>query len=232
LKRILSGIFLTLMGSGCQTSANPILPTHMLRLECSNGDGTVAMSRAAVLDIGDEKHDFAFTTGHAIPSERPCVVKDFAGAQSAVTLIRLADEYKSGEPTDWAVIKFDKIQTKGLVRYTLDPVEDLDALKEKEFIFARARGISANSQKCSLTILDFSEDYRRVVHDCRAIPGQSGSPITRLVDGEPMLVGLHIGHLWMLESPVTGRPDRKGYINLLDQKTVDEIESVINSYRN
>ena len=47
-----------------------------------------------------------------------------------------------------------------------------------------------------------------------------------------MLVGLHIGHLWLLESPVTGRPDRKGYINLLDQKTVDEVESVINSYRN
>lgn len=189
------------------------------------------MSRVAVLDIGDQKYDFAFATGHAVPSERPCIVRDFVGGQSRVSLIKLADGYKSGETTDWAVIRFDKINTKGLVRYALNPIEDIEALAEKEYTFAQASALPENSQKCSLSILDFSEDHRRVVHDCRAIPGQSGSPITRWVDGVPMLVGLHIGHLWMLESPITRRPDRKGYINLLDQKTVGEIEAVINVNR-
>jgi len=220
------------MAVGCQTTPDLIEPTHMLRLECRQPDGTIGQSRVAVLDIGDLKHDFAFATGHAVPSERPCVVKDFSGGQSSVSLIRIAEGYKSGDSTDWAVIRFDKIKTKGLVRYALDPVADIESLTEKEFTFARARGLAANSQKCSLSILDFSADNRRVVHDCRAIPGQSGSPVIRTVNGSPMLVGLHIGHLWMLESPETGRPDRKGYINLLDQKTVDVIESIINTYRN
>jgi len=203
----------------------------MLRLFCEAQDGSTFQSRVAVLDINDGKYDFGFATGHAVPDSRPCTVKDFSGGQSSVSLIRLADGYKSGASTDWALIRFDKINTKGLVRYTLDPIEDIADLLNEEFSFAQARGLSENAQKCSLSILDFSEDNRRVVHDCRAIPGQSGSPIIRLVEGRPMLVGLHIGHLWMIQSPITGRPDRKGYINLLDQKTVGAIESIIDEHR-
>lgn len=204
----------------------------MLRLECKSPDGTHAQSRAAVLNIGDPKYDFAFATGHAVPSERPCVVKDFAGGQSPVSLIRLADGYQPGQRTDWAIIRFDKIRTRDLVRYNLDPIENIESLTEKQFEFARARGLQSISQKCSLSILNFSQGNRRVVHDCKAVPGQSGSPLTKWVDGEPMLVGLHIGHLWMFQSPETGRPDKKGYINLFDQETVDEINSVIEENTN
>ena len=70
-----------------------------------------------------------------------------------------------------------------------------------------------------------------MTHDCKAIPGQSGSPITYIDEGEHKLVGLHIGNLWMHKSPETGRPDRKGYINLLNQKTLVEIQAVIAANR-
>lgn len=232
MKRCLSGFFLFFLGVGCQTTADPNLQTHMLRLECTGPDGTEGMSRLAVLDVGDPKYDFGFVAGHAVPSERPCFVKDFVGGKSKVSLIHLAENYQAGEQSDWAVIRFKKIKTKGLVRYTLEPVEEIGSLLDKEFSFARARGLSENSQKCKLSILNFSAGRRHVAHDCRAVEGQSGSPITRKLDGKFKLVGIHIGNLWMFKSPETGRPDKKGYINLLDQKTVAEIDTVITSNRN
>lgn len=183
------------------------------------------------MDVGDPIFDYGFATGHSVPSERPCAVKDFSGRKRSVNLIQLADGYQSGEKTDWAIIRFDKISTKSLVRYELEPIEDLGPLDENRFSFAQARGLSENAQTCRLSILDFDNGRHRVTHDCRAVPGQSGSPITRIVDGTHKLVGLHIGHLWMFKSPETGRPDRKGYINLLDQKTVEEIESIISANR-
>lgn len=204
----------------------------MLRLVCEGDANTTRISRIAVLETADSKYDFGFATGHALPTERPCIVRDFEGRSSPVNLIRYADGYKSGDRTDWAVIRFDKVSTKGLVRYVLDPIRDLDELETEQFSFAQARGLSENAQSCKLSILDFKNGRQRVTHNCRAISGQSGSPITRIVDGQHKLVGLHIGHLWMFESPETGRPDRKGYINLLDDRTVEEIQMVIAENRN
>lgn len=216
------------MGVGCQTTASPEpIPTHMLRLLCEGADANFLRSRIAVLDVGDPNYDYGFSTGHGVPPERPCAVKDFTGQTRSADLIHLADGYQAGERTDWAVIRFDKITTEKLVRYTLEPLEDLTRLEEAEFSFAQARGLPENAQTCKLSVLDFGNDRRKVTHDCRAVAGQSGSPLTRIVDGKHQLIGLHIGHLWMLDSPATGRPDRAGYINLLDRETIAQIESVI-----
>lgn len=203
--------------------------THMLRLNCSGPveSDQGRLSRIAVLDTGNPVYDFALATGHAVPEDRPCEVRDFVGGRSDVDLIKFADDYRPGEHTDWAVIMFGKIDTPNLVRYSLEALGDFENLEGQAVQFAQARGLPENNQNCNLTILDFSENRRRVVHDCRNIVGQSGSPVTRIVEGENRLVGLHIGQLWMYESPKTGRPDRKGYINLLDQNTVSEIQSVI-----
>ena len=203
----------------------------MLRLLCEGDERQERRSRIAVLDIGDPKYDFGFATGHAIPPERPCVVRDFDGQQRPVDLIRLADGYKAGEKTDWAIIRFEKISTKQLVRYELEPVEDLGPIAEQDFSFARARGLPENAQPCKLDVLDFSNGRYRITHDCRAVPGQSGSPITRIVDDHHKLVGLHIGHLWMFQAPDTGRPDRRGYVNLLDRDTVSAIQTIITQNR-
>lgn len=203
----------------------------MLRLICSGSQGEGLQSRIAVLDIGDPIYDFGIATGHAVPPGRPCEVKDFEGQKRPVSLVHIAENYQMGESTDWAVIRFDKISTDLLVRYKLKPLEDLGALEHTRFSFATARGLSENAQKCRLSILDFENGPNRVTHDCRAVPGQSGSPITYLSNGEHTLVGLHIGHLWMVKSPETGRPDRKGYINLLDVETIQDIQSVIAIHR-
>jgi len=218
---------------GCQTTSElSSRPTHMLQLICDGTKKTNFQSRLAVLDIGHSDYDFGFATAHAIPPERPCKVKDFQGNSEKVDFIKLANNYKSGEQTDWAIIRFDKISTKSLARYKLAPIDDSSLTENNEFYFAKARGLPENSQACKLSILDFSNGRRRATHDCRAIPGQSGSPITQVVKGEHLLVGLHIGHLWMQESPETGGTDRKGYINLLDQDTVQEIQGVISENQN
>ena len=203
----------------------------MLRLLCEGADANFLQSRIAVLDVGDPVYDYGFATGHAVPSERPCAVKDFSGRSRPADLIHLADGYNPGENTDWAIIRFDKISTKNLVRYKLEPLEDLSLLDEKQFSFAQARGLPENAQTCKLSVLDFANGRRRVTHDCRAVGGQSGSPMTRIVDGEHRLIGLHIGHLWMFDSPETGRPDRTGYINLLDRGTINQVQAVIAANR-
>lgn len=203
----------------------------MLRLECEGQADTLRVSRIAVLETGDDVYDFGFATGHALPTERPCRVKDFEGRRRSVNLIRFAEGYQSGDTTDWAVIRFKKISTSNLVRYKLDTVQNLDELKTSNFYFSQAFSLPENAQSCKLSALDFSNGRRRVTHDCRAVPGQSGSPVTRIINGEHKLIGLHIGHLWMFESPETGRPDRKGYVNLLDENTISQIQSVIEENR-
>ena len=203
----------------------------MLRLICEGTDQQHLRSRIAVLDIGDPKYDFGFATGHAIPIERPCAVRDFDGREQSVDLIQLAEGYQAGDKTDWAILRFEKISTKQLVRYKLEPVEDLGPITEQSFSFARARGLPENAQSCKLDVLNFNNGQYRITHDCRAVPGQSGSPLTRIVDGEHKLVGLHIGQLWMFKAPDTGRPDRRGYVNLLDRDTISEIQGIISQNR-
>ncbi len=226
LKQRLSLFLILWLGAGCQTTPSAT-PTHMLRLVCEGVDQTNLQSRIAVLDVNSANHDFGIATGHAIPPERPCAVRDFEGRKRSVNIIKLADNYEIGEKSDWAIIRFDKITTPKLVRYKLEPLEDIFPLEQQKFSFARARGLPENSQLCTLTVLDFSNGRNRVTHDCRAVPGQSGSPITRVIDGEHKLVGLHIGQLWMFQAPDTGRPDRRGYINLLDRGTISEIQQII-----
>lgn len=203
----------------------------MLRLRCALETDISLQSRIAVLDIPHSKYDFALAAGHGVPADRPCDAQDFNGARERVDIIRFAENYEAGEKTDWAVIRFPRIKNPNLTRYRLEPLADLENLEGVEVRFAKALGLSENSQRCNLTLLRFSETDQKVAHDCRGVPGQSGSPVTRIVDGEHRLVGTNVGQLWMFKSPKTGRPDRKGYVNLLDKDIVAEIESVIADIR-
>lgn len=139
---------------GCQStsklSAVNAPPTHMLRLECVDESLPGSLSRIAVLATDNLKCDFAVVSGHAIPKNRPCLVKDFFGNDSKVDAIRLADDYKSGTKSDWAFIKFEKIETPNLTRYDLVPFTLPQPFKNMEIRFAGARGIQENSQICQL----------------------------------------------------------------------------------
>ena len=231
MKRLHNWSLILLALIGCQTtSPNPEELngfTHVLRLECVGGNAPNLQSRIGALDTNNPIYDFALVAGHAVPVERPCVVKDFFGRKSNVSLIRLADGYKSGEDTDWAIIRFKKIKTPNLVRYPLEPFEINGPLNEIRVRFAQAFALPENTQDCRLTTLEFPNNTQRISHDCRAIAGQSGSPLTTIVDGKHKLVGLHVGHLWMLDSPETRRPDRKGYINVFTSDMVADIKQVI-----
>lgn len=202
----------------------------MLRLQCKAGDEFKLLSRVAVLNIASESYDYGLVTGHGVPPDRPCQVRDFEGRSADVSIISLAKDYKIGSQTDWALIRFEKISTPRLIRYDLVPFTEIASLDNMRVEFALARGLPENRQSCNLEILDFSKDERRVSHNCRSVPGQSGTPVTRRIDGRDTLVGLHIGQLWMLQSPKTGRPDKKGYINLFNLQTVEEIEALIKTY--
>lgn len=199
----------------------------MMRLQCFNSAMASLHSRIAVLETKDPIYDYALAVGHGLPPERPCDVHDFSGISARVDIIRYAKNYEPGAQTDWAIVRFPRIDNPQLVRYALTPFEDFENLEGLEVQFARARGLPRNTQSCSLSVLEFNPSLKRISHNCRGVPGQSGSPVTRLVEGESRLVGLNIGQLWMIESPRTGRPDRKGYINIFDEKMLAEVKTLI-----
>jgi len=113
--------------------------------------------------------DFALVTGHALPLERPCFVQDFEGNQRDVDLIDYAKAFEVGTPNDWAIT---------------DYISDFEAA---DILFAEARGLPKNSQACRLlpTLPSFKKEQKRplpIFHDCDAIPGQSGSPLTARIE--------------------------------------------------
>ena len=216
--------------AACQ-SAEPLRTapqtTHMLRLSCEGETSGFYMSRLAVLDIGDPFHDYGIGTGHGIPPGRPCEVADFEGRSAIVEHYDFAPDYASGTSSDWAILRFRRLATPELVRYPLEALQPATPEDGTEIQFAQARGLAENRQTCQIETLVFPGGQNRISHDCRNRAGQSGTPITQRIDGVDRLVGLHIGELWMVESPKTGRPDRKGYLNLFDDVTIAQIEAII-----
>lgn len=218
------------------THATTPSQTHMLVLKCANSESTTFLSRLAVLDIPQSKKmDFALVTGHALPLERPCFVQDFEGNQRDVDLIDYAKAFEVGTPNDWALISFRKMKTKNLVRYPLSPITDyISDFEAADILFAEARGLPKNSQACRLlpTLPSFKKEQKRripIFHDCDAIPGQSGSPLTARIEEQDYLVGLHIGRAWFFKSPYTGRADRHGYVALFDPNMVEEINTILST---
>lgn len=200
----------------------------MLRLMCgTSGKNIERHSRVAVLHTPDQDYDYGLTTGHGVPLDRPCIVRDFEGRLRSVISIQYAPNYKSGTNDDWAVIKFKPIKTPRLVRFEMEPIEANSAINGLQVNFARALALPENFQNCQLELLNFKSQKQWVSHNCRSIPGQSGSPISISKDGEEKLIGLNIGRLWLIKNPNTGRPSRNGYVFLLNTETVEKIEKTI-----
>ena len=146
--------------------------------------------------------------------------------------ISFADNYEAGTDTDWALVSFKKFKGDHIKRYDInDYLEDITLLDDTPVSFAEARGLPSNTQKCRLDLIKFKSgtqsNNRYVSHDCHAIPGQSGSPITRMNNGGHSLVGIHLGSIWTLYSPVTGKPGRLNFIKLYDQNMATEIKRKI-----
>lgn len=220
--------------------------THMLVLKCMTDDFKVRQSRIAVLDVGREgqwrRHDAALVSGHGLQApeggiSENCFVQDFEGSTEPVVIKRLAPNYTPGKAADWGVITFKRVKTPNLIRYSLRsmPWSKFSAVGH-EVQFAQARGLPENSQSCNLLERKYAgftgDGFEGVfAHTCRAISGQSGAPLSLRYGGANVLVGIHLGHSWMLRAPVTGRPTNQAYMRALDDKMIGQIHTILDEIK-
>lgn len=221
--------------------------THMLSLKCPLANTQYRLSRVTVLDMGDAaigesgKVDTALVSGHGIVHTdgrlaKDCFVQDFSGQKRYVTSMRLAPNYRKGSANDWGVIKFKRMKTRNLVRYSLNPAShdfEINQLDKFETRFATARGRPENGQACQILPRKYSglngAEYVGVLaHDCSVIAGQSGTPFSSPTNE---LLGIHLGRSWMLRLPDTGRPGHRGYLRKLDADIIAEILTLESTMR-
>lgn len=210
-------------------------------------EGTIVMaSRLAVLDVSETwksgKFDAGLTTAHGVldndgqPIEG-CYILDFTGEKHKVHTITAADNYVAGSATDWAVITFKKIKNPAMVRYVVaDPMnaERFDSMAENRLpvLFSSARGLPYSGQNCSLYPKRYagltSDKYRGLLlHDCRAISGQSGAPVSIKRGDKDVLIGMHLGNMFVLQSPYMPRPATHNFMRILDDDLRSDIVKAI-----
>ena len=198
-------------------------------------DRVTNLSKGAILALPPElrisDRDFALVSGHGVAGDYPCFVSDFLGNTKKATVVSLAENYQAGTDTDWALISFKKIKGPHIQRYDVDNyAEDLSVLHDGLVAFAQARGLPENNQRCRIAEAvpeNLGKNGTIISHDCRAIGGQSGSPITQVINGHHRLIGLHIGSGWTLNSPITGKPGRVNFMRSYDEKMSSEIKQAL-----
>ena len=219
-------------------------PTYMLSLRCPLSTSEYISSRIAVLRTHlNDGNDYAIISGHGLPTQsaevmsqpksKGCFVMDFSGNRQAVDGFALSESYAAGTRTDWGVIRFKAMPTQNLVRYNL-PNISWESIKNSPVParFAFACGLRDHNQNCEILpsryqVLTGKQFDGVMAHNCRAIGGQSGSPLSLSGDKDDLLLGIHLGRTWMLKSPVTGRPEFQGFVRVIDGAMVDEINTLV-----
>lgn len=209
-------------------------PTHAIILKCETTGNWGYQSKGAILKINgaaNTKNDFAIVSGHGLNSNPNCFVSDFQGNSEPVLSKRFAKNYKAGTATDWAVISFKRIKGEHIIRYDVDiHLKNPASLDKADVAFAEARGLPENNQSCKIAVLELNTSEKSPLvfsHNCRAIPGQSGSPITYLENNNHRLAGFHLGYLWTVNSPLTGKPGRINFFRPFDSDMANEVKSAI-----
>ena len=229
-------------------------PTYMLTLSCVIDERLRAISRVTPFKTHhDDGQDYGLISGHGLPlaeisvgvqhsrnhqkdkgdAAGQCYVQDFSGHKIPINGFTLADDYKAGTRSDWAVIRFNRIPTEGLMRYDLPDIEwQALAHKTVPVRFAAARGLRNHDQSCAVLPMRYQVlkglQFDGVMpHDCYAIAGQSGSPLSLAGQDETLLVGIHLGRTWMLRSPVTGRPEHQGFARVIDAAMIADIDAIV-----
>jgi len=206
-------------------------PTHAVFLKCDLSGNRISQSKGAILELPknlkSSDKDFAIVTGHGLKPHADCYISDFQGNSRKVLTKTFAKNYQSGTETDWAIVSFKRIKGPHIRRYNLDRyLETPSSLHDMPISFAEARGLPQNSQNCKVAVvaLEVSEASKPIFsHTCQAIPGQSGSPLTQNFDGRDHLIGLHLGYMWTLKSPLTGKPGQVNFMRPFDKQMADEI---------
>ncbi|WP_026940636.1 trypsin-like serine peptidase [Hellea balneolensis] len=210
-------------------------PTHTVFLRCEISETKVSISKGSILalppSLKDPKDDFAIVTGHGLKGGKDCFIQDFHGNNRQVKGRVYANNYKAGTDTDWALISFKAIKGSHIKRYKLESyVSDTELLNNTVISFAQARGLPQNNQNCRLALVEIpmpKESRSLFTHDCNAIPGQSGSPLTQNINGEDKLIGIHLGQIWTLLSPITGSPGILRYMRPFDEDMSRDVKTAI-----
>jgi len=208
--------------------------THMLVMKCTINADYHAESRVVVLNLPQKYtrrgYDVALVSGHGLQGDNNCIIQDFEGRSAAVIDMTLAPNYKAGTAQDWGIVRFKTLKTKSLIRYSLIP-QDFSARTFLDVQFAAARGLPQNQQNCRLVMA--GEDGGILaptgtkLHDCYAVPGQSGSPLSRYLGGTDYLMGIHLGRIILYQYPPQKDLLKRGYLRLIDASFIAEITELL-----
>jgi len=223
---------------------------NALLLNCKISEQTYKRSFASVLqltieDSAKNKYDVAITTGHGLVGDDGelldnCFVSYPGSEKFPVTDAKLAPNYKPGTPSDWAVITFPKIENESLIRYSVG--ENISQKTFQDFaelrpsvLFSTARGLPVNGQDCEIEPRRFAGLRHQnfigfLSHTCRAIAGQSGTPISVVRNQEPILIGVHIGSSMVYGYPTINTPlYHRGYMREIDTEFMAEFSKILTS---
>ena len=233
--------------------SNKIYPNisgaNSAKLRCYLNEDEFRLSVVSVLKL-DEKDesfrgsDIGVTTGHGLVGAdgeflSDCFVYGPSGRKYKVKAQKLAPGFKRAASSDWAVIVFDKIRDKNLVRYVVDPglsLTEFESLADEKFAvnFSTARGIHKNGQACHLfprKVASLKGDkFRGIVpHSCKSISGQSGSPVSISSASDSVLVGIHVGQSFALPiKNVTERARWYGFMRVVDNEFLYTLSGLLN----
>jgi hypothetical protein len=222
--------------------------TNSVRVRCFLGEAEFKLSVASVLESRltyhkSNRRDIALTTGHGLIGDDgkmidDCYVYGPTGRKVKVKTIKMAPNYQEATGTDWAVLVFDRMKTPGLIRYTVDPslsVSEFETLanEQADVKFSKARGILKNRQNCNLyprrnaSLLDKRFDGI-VPHSCKAIRGQSGSPVSVAGINGDIVIGIHLGKSFSLPiENVTDRAGWFGFMRIIDNSFLVDLEAIV-----
>lgn len=223
--------------------AMPEKDPTVLQLNCRYDDRRFYQSRLALIRTHDARFDYGLSSGHGVLIKgldfaKDCIVKDYKGRKYALNALYVPNDITPGGERDWAIIRLEKISDPDIVRFSL-PEFSKDASVAfrrtiRDINFPKARGIGYNTQLCHSMPADHAglEFGNILAHDCRAISGQSGSPISVSLEDAPVLVGLHLGTGFIIRSKYTGKAERLGYFRFIDEQMLAEINTIITRYFN
>lgn len=205
---ILSG---SILAQSCSSidSVKVTEPVHTLVLICEDDNGQLWQSRLAILSVENDKtesFDYGLTAAHSVSGQKSCFVEDNQGNVRPVLDARTSTGFGSGDPyspaSDWAVLKIERMKTRGLFRFSLNDTMDRAELVSTAYI-PKGRGLFRNTKPCSLEIIRMPvppngkfEGFPS--HDCITIGGQSGTPMTIMSETSGQyLIGVLTGRTFL-----------------------------------
>jgi hypothetical protein len=192
----------------------------LTEIQCERSDGSgTTRRRGALLDSGTSNPGFeiVLTAAHGLAAETDEVVRSCAlsvdqeGSQPVVAIWR-PDRMGRGYQDDWAVFLIGGNLMGEVSRLPLAPIErpDLQRLLSYDTKVRLPLRFAPTERPCELTQARLTADEVSsglLAHNCQAWAGHSGSPILIELDGDPYVLGLHLGSRWIFE---TSEPLRLG----------------------